>query len=270
MKITPLVLALLPAAALPAQDPVSTLPDTTAAPDVPAANGAPDEGSTVEGRALRVAELRKRVHDMPNDLLLGGENVQRAEAEAASFYEEKIEVVDRRLDSLEVELSEKRATYDVALRGALGAESVDARTSAMGRASVLRREISSLESESTSLTDRRAQIARVVDAVEDRGRQRESLAARLEASGQGAEEVYGLLFGGGFGLAPELPAAEPASPLEDMGLVEDLLDLDPVGARRVLFEADPAGYWRRFPLRPPGDALADALRFPPPDLPGSR
>ena len=50
----------------------------------------------------------------------------------------------------------------------------------------------------------------------------------------------------------------------------DLLALDPVASRRLLFDSDPVAYWQRFPLRPPRVMLSQVLKFPPSDLPGQR
>jgi CubicO group peptidase (beta-lactamase class C family) len=72
------------------------------------------------------------------------------------------------------------------------------------------------------------------------------------------------------GLAPDLPAARPDSPLANDELVADLLAVDPRGGRQVLFEMDSVGYWDRFPLRPPTDGVVAAFGFPLPDLEGSR
>lgn len=226
--------------------------------------------SSTDDHAARVSRLRERVHGLRRDLLLGGEQVQRAEREAASFYEGRIQTVDRRLDSLEAELSEKRASYEQALRSSLEASSGGARRSAVARAAERRAELQELDEEQRTLQQRREQLAGIVGAVESRSREREALAVRLEATGEGFEQVHGLLLGGGIGLAPEVEPTEASSPLENAGLVEDLMAIDPVAARRVLFEADPEAYWERFPLRPPADVLAEALSFPPPDLPGSR
>ena len=101
---------------------------------------APAQDDSQETSATRVEDLRARIHDMRMSLLLGGEKVQQAESEAIGFYGEKISVIEERLDVIQSELSEKRATYDVSLDRALSADDAEARASAMKRpASVPRR-----------------------------------------------------------------------------------------------------------------------------------
>jgi hypothetical protein len=218
--------------------------------------------------AARVETLRERVHGMRTNLLLGGERVRQAETDAAQFYRGKIELVEQRLDSIAAELAERRAGYRLALDRALDVSGEEPRRTALREASEQRAKLRDLESEETELDERRGRLAKLVGSVEARGRERERLAARLETSTD-YEEALALPLGG-IGLAPEVSTVPAASPLDDQGLIEDLLALDPVGARRVLFESDPAAYWRRFPLRPPLETLARVLEFPPPDLPGQR
>ena len=119
-----------------------------------------------------------------------------------------------------------------------------------------------------SLGRKRTHLYKLIDAVEERDRERDRLVTQLEAGGS---FETGLDFAlGTVGLAPAVQPAEPASPFEDDVLVRDLLVRDPRAARRILFEADPATYWQRFPLRPPARALSQALVFPLADLPGRR
>src|SRR5262245_16937187 len=75
----------------------------------PAATPAPPD-------AARVEMLRQRIHGMRMDLLLGGEKVKQAESDATQFYRGKIEVIDKRLDTIAGELAERRAGYRMSLQ----------------------------------------------------------------------------------------------------------------------------------------------------------
>jgi hypothetical protein len=218
--------------------------------------------------SVRVETLRERIHGMRMNLLLGGEKVREAESDAAQFYRGKVEVVEQRLDSIAAELAERRAGYRLALERSLQSGPEEARRAALREAAEQRGHVRALEAEELELDERRGRIAKLIGAVEARGRERERLAQRVE-SGSDFEEALALPLGG-IGLAPEVTAAPASSPLEDDGLVEDLLAIDPAAARGLLFETDPVGYWRRFPLRPPLGVLRSVLEFPPPDLPGQR
>jgi hypothetical protein len=105
--------------------------------------------------------------------------------------------------------------------------------------------------------------------VQARDRERESLVAQLETTGE-LETAFGLP-STGIGLAPPPIASDAsASAYDDSELLDDLMRRDERAARRLLFESDPQRYWTRFPLRPPAGALRSALDFPLPDLPGTR
>jgi hypothetical protein len=212
--------------------------------------------------------LRSRIHDMRMNLLLGGDKVREAERQAADFYSGKSALVEDRLDSIEVELAEKRASYDVSLARALEAPNLEAKRKAMGEAGLLRAEITELDEERTALGGKRDQLGQLVAAVEARDRDRDRLVAKLETTSDFGHELGMPLFS--IGLAPVTEAAPASSPFEDGALIEDLLARDPLAARGLLFDLDPAGYWQRFPLQPPRAALAEALAFPLPDLPGTR
>lgn len=229
-------------------------------------------GSTpAEGEVAKTAtaeELRSRIHGMRMDLLLGGDRVRDAETEAIEFYGQKRELVDQRLDSIGAELSEKRATYDVVMGRALSETTPEARSKALNEAVMLRAEISSLENEAASLAERRNRLRDMVGAVEARDRQRQKLAADLE-TGPGSGDLAWMPMAG-IGLAPDTGGAVVSDPLANEALVEDLLRRDPAAARRLLFEANPGGYFERFPLRPPAEVLPQAIPFPLPDPPGRR
>jgi hypothetical protein len=214
----------------------------------------------------RVEDLRARIHEMRTNLLLGGEKVRQAESDAAQFYRGKVEVIEQRLDSIAAELAERRASYQVALEHALAPG--DGRAAALREASEQRGHIQVLEAEEAELSQRSARVSKLVGAVEARGRERERLATKVESS---VDETSALAFPmSAIGLAPEAGITRASSPLEDETLVADLLALDPRAGRKLLFETDPTGYWKRFPLRPPLEVLRRAIPFPPADLPGQR
>lgn len=221
-----------------------------------------------EAPSVQVEDLRGRIREMRMSLILGGDNVQRAESEAIDFYNQKIDTVDQRMDSLDAELTEKRAVYDLALDNALAADQDSERESTMLRAQELRAEITALEGEEQELDGKRDGLNGLVRGVEQRGLDREKLAAKL-ATVDNLDEGVGLTLGA-VGLAPPAVQGVSGSPLDDDRMIQDLLDRDPRRARELLFKTDPAGYWRRFPLRPPTEALQGALAFPLPDLPGRR
>lgn len=226
------------------------------------------EDTAAEVPSASAEALRQRIHGMRMNLLLGGDRVRKAEDEAIDFYGGKMELVEQRLDSIRVELAEKRASYDVLLDRALNAESAGGRAGAMREAAVLRREISALGTEADELEGRRKGYSKLVSSIESRERDRERLVAQIETS-SGPDDGLGLPLPS-IGLAPDVQPSEGASPLDDPRLIEDLLERDPLRARRLLFEMDAESYWERFPLRPPAELIRTSLPFPPPDLPGSR
>jgi len=239
------------------QTPTATPPEATPT------EAAPER----ESGSVRVEALRSRIHGMRLDLLLGGDRVRQAEGDAARFYKGKVELIDQRLDSVAGELIELKANYQSTLGRTLQS-SGEARPAALREAADQRARIQSLEAEEGELSERRDHVEKLVGAVEARGRERQRLAAKIEGNAE-----YGEAFAmqiGGIGLAPDVEATSTSSPLLDDGLIDDLLAIDPAGARRVLFEGDPEGYWRRFPLRPPESVLRAVLKFPAPDLPGQR
>jgi hypothetical protein len=242
------------------------LPTQDAAP--PASPPPVSTESAQPEKSVNPEALRERIREMRMNLLLGGERVRAAETEAVDFYQGKIASIEEHVDTIHADLAEKRASYDLALDRTLGGKDAGARGSSMAEAAGLRSEIASLEGESAQLEARRSHLYDLIAAVEKRDDERDRLVARLDA-GPGLIGGFELAVGS-VGLAPAVQVAEAGSPLEDDALVRDLLQRDPVGARRILFEADPQGYWERFPLRPPAAELRRALDFPPPDLPGLR
>ena len=222
----------------------------------------------VPADAGKVESLRGRIHGMRMNLLLGGDKVRQAESDAAQFYRGKVELIEKRLDSISAELTELRATYSVSLENALGGGEAEQRKLKLTDAAAQRGKIHMLETEEAGLVERRGRLGKLVDAVESRSRQREKLTAQLETQPTFDEGMAFPL--GGIGLAPELDTLAPASPLDNPGLIADLIARDPVAAHRLLFESDPSGYWELFPLQPPADALRRDVEFPLPDLPGQR
>jgi prefoldin subunit 5 len=213
-------------------------------------------------------DLRVRIREMRMNLLLGGDQVRRAESEAIEFYKGKSRSLDGRLDDVASELAEVRASYDMALDRALAQGGTAAGDQALQEAQPLRAEISSLEAEREDLLQRQERVSGLVEAVESRDRERSRLADQVETASLRPEELgIGM---GSIGLAPPPLPSETVAPLENEALLGDLLERDPLSARRLLFRSDPQGYWQRFPLQPPKSALAKALRFPLPDPPGQR
>ena len=133
----------------------------------------------------------------------------------------------------------------------------------------LRGEVAALERESAELSSTSGNLAKLVQAVQTRQRERETLATRMDASvGVDLGTTFTL---GSVGLAPDVQVVRPGvSPFDDTKLVQDLIQRDPLAASRVLFGADPERYFKLFPLTPPAEALRKALDFPLPDLPGKR
>jgi hypothetical protein len=250
--------ALLASASLLGQEPE--------APKPPSATGAPTEAAAPKSTSADVEQLRQRIHEMRKSVLLGGEKVQQAQAEAADFYKRKITDLEQQLDATQAELSEKRAAYQIALDRALGDGTAD-RAAAIREAAGLRARITALEHDSQTFDHQSKQLSSMIRAVEAHGRERERLAARLESAGDPAELLSLPL--PPVGLAPDLPE-EPGELRLDQDLVSDLLRRDERRARHVLFEADPRRYWELFPLRPPAAPLTEAMTFPPADLPGQR
>jgi hypothetical protein len=239
-----------------------------------AAQAQPQQGSqpgsqqAVPSQAMVVEDLRGRIHGMRMNLLLGGPQVKSAEAEAIDFYNQKINFVEERIDSVQIDASEKRAAYDVALERAVSAGDKATRESSLQKAQDLRAEIAALDRESRDLIDTRGNLSNLIGAVQARGEERTKLASRLETS-ISFDEGFGLSLGG-VGLAPEVEVQPTGSPFEDEQLLSDLMERDPRGARKVLYELDPERYWQRFPLRPPSQVIRSALSFPLADLPGDR
>lgn len=244
---------------------VPALPVQEGAPDIVQASDAPAPAA-VETTA---EDLRARIRDMRMNLLLGGDQVRRAEEQAVDFYSQKARSVDGRIDDVATELVEVQANYDVALERALANRGTTAGREALEDAAPLRARIRDLESEADSLNDKRSRLSELVDAVESRDRERRRLVDQLESASIDADGLGAPMMS--IGLAPNVSAPiEAGAPLEDDALFADLMAMDPRGARALLYEEDPGAYWRRFPLTPPADVLRSAMRLPRPDPVGRR
>ncbi|MHC4261441.1 MAG: hypothetical protein ACYSWX_02895 [Planctomycetota bacterium] len=220
-----------------------------------------EPGGGSAGQASASAEgLRQSIRDMRMNLLLGGDRVRTAEREAIEFYGERAGFVDQRLDTVDSDLAELRASYDVAVERALSATSAAQRTKAFREAQPLRGSIESLESERSELVGKRDRLHGLVDSIRARDDDRERLVAQLESS-TALPDTLGMP-SLGVGLAPPPLPAEPISPLEDTALLQDLFERDPEGARTLVWDLDPIGYWEIFPLQPPTEPLRAVLRFP--------
>ncbi|MEM9381343.1 MAG: hypothetical protein AAGB93_15425 [Planctomycetota bacterium] len=244
----------------PATQPNPAPPSTTAQ------KSSPDDGGS-DTTPASAEDLRVRIREMRMNLLLGGEQVRKAEAEAVEFYEGKSQTLDRRLDDVAAELTEVRATYEVTLDRALSNGGVGG-GDALKEAQPLRARISNLESEEDDLQRRKARVNEMVQGVASRDRERQRLADQVESASVRPEDLGMPL--SSIGLAPPPIATEASAPFDDDALLGDLLERDPRSARRLLFQTDPTRYWERFPLRPPTRELSQAIRFPLPDPPGQR
>ena len=212
-------------------------------------------------------ELREQIHGMRQTILIGGESVRNSEKQAIRFLQEKVDKLDTRMDYIQGDLVQKRTSYDLSLNRAGVAAAPEAQTAALSDAAGFKAEIQALEQENNLLQRRRKSLIAEQTRIDGRRRERESLAAEMDA--QGLEPEYVSFSSGAIGLAPE--AAKPVNPLmEDPELQEDFLRKFPVRGRQLLFDADPVEYWKRWPLTPPADVLSHALTFPLPDLPGRR
>ncbi|MGK0482839.1 MAG: hypothetical protein ACJAQ3_002821 [Planctomycetota bacterium] len=214
--------------------------------------------------AATAESLRSRIRDMRMNLLLGGDQVRRAEEEAVDFYVGKTRSVENRMDDVATELVELRASYDVVLDRALDTGSEDA----LREAQPLRGRISVLESEEKNLGERRERLSELVASVEDRDRDRRRLVDQVESASALPDSFGAPMMS--IGLAPPPVPGEALLPLEDDALLNDLLERDPRRAKSLYFAADAERYWVRFPLRPPTTELREAMRFPLPDPVGHR
>lgn len=250
--------------------PVSAPPPSAGSPDV-SSTGSPAGPSAKPSDAVEATAegLRSRIRDMRMNLLLGGDQVRRAEKEAVDFYSRKTRSVEGRIDDVATELVELRAKYDVVLDRALASRGTAEGAEALREAQPLRAQIVVMEGEADALNGKRNRLSELVASVEERDRDRQRLVDQLESSSIAPDDFGAPMMS--IGLAPkvDMPSDGP-SPAEDDALIRDLMARDPRGTKALLWEEDPAGYWDRFPLQPPAAPLRKALLFPRPDPVGRR
>lgn len=226
-----------------------------------------EEPAADESTLLTASKLRERVRQMRRLVLGGGPAVAASEKEALRFYRRKIDELARRADELRTERDLKQAEYDLALDTTLNAKSESERQDAAKQAKRLGDEMREIDDEIAGLERRGDGLGRGVASIQRRIERRRQLMNRFEQPDFYDELPY---------LSDELVDFEEegtddgVDPFLDPAFLDDLLRRDPAKARELLFLYNPKLYWERFPLTPPRDGLRDALRFPPPDLPGKR
>ena len=214
---------------------------------------------------LTASKLRGRVRDMRKQVLGGGPAVQNSEKEALRFYRGKIQEMGRQADDLRTQRDSKDAEYQVALETTLQSDDPSERAEAARDAQGLRMQISDLDAQIAAIEKRGESLGRGVESIQRRIDKRKRLISQFERN----DIVDDLPYLEDEVLGGEDDVGGSANPFTDEGFIQDLLKRDPEAARRLIFDADPAGYWKRFPLKPPAKAIRK-LRFPPADLPGPR
>lgn len=254
----------LMAVSLQGAQPLTPVPVVNAPQDTPAVT---TEEAAPDQTPATAEDLRVRIRQMRMNLLLGGDQVRRAEEEAIEFYNSKARSIDSSMDGVASELTEVRANYDVVLDRALNSGGPGG-AAALREAQPLRAKISALEAEQLDLEDRKTRVSGLVSSVESRDVERQRLADQVENASLRPEDLGMPMTS--IGLAPPPLAVEASAPFDDDALLGDLLERDPRSARRLLFDTNPVRYWERFPLTPPSAALSQAMSFPLPDPPGQR
>jgi hypothetical protein len=215
--------------------------------------------------AISSTELRNKVRGMRKQVLGGGTAVLNSEKAALKFYRGKIQDMARHADDLRTQRDSKDAEYRVALDTTLKSEDAGERADAARTARRLKQEIRGLDSEIAAIEKRGESLGRGVAGIQRRIDKRKRVLSQFDREDLVDDlpylddEVLGDDEGG-----------DGVDPFSDEDFVNDLLESDPEGARRLLFEADPIAYFKRFPIKPSGRALKKALAFPPADLPGQR
>jgi hypothetical protein len=223
------------------------------------------ETEEVSSTAISSTELRDKVRGMRKQVLGGGAAVMNSEKAALKFYRGKIQEMARRADDLRTQRDSKDAEYRVALDTTLKSKDPAERADAARTARRLKQEMRGLDAEITEIEKRGESLGRGVAGIQRRIDKRKNVLSQFDREDMVDDlpylddEVLGDDEGG-----------EGIDPFSDEGFVNDLLASDPEAARRLLFEADPIAYFKRFPLKPSGRALKKALAFPPADLPGQR
>ena len=227
---------------------------------------APAAEEKTESAALSSTELRNKVRNMRKQVLGGGPAVMGSEKEALKFYRGKIQEMARRADDLRTQRDSKDAEYRVALDTTLNSKDASERADAARTARRLKQEIRLLEMEIAELEKRGESVGRGVAGIQRRIEKRQRVLSEFDRK----DIVEDLPYLEDDVLGDDADVESGGSPFDDAEFVEDLLRQDPEAARRLLFNADPVAYWKRFPLKPLRGSLKKALPFPPADLPGQR
>ncbi|MHC4953270.1 MAG: hypothetical protein ACYTGZ_05220 [Planctomycetota bacterium] len=238
------------------------------APAKPTSEAKENEGGDEDPSALlNAAKLRDRVRGMRKQVLGGGPAVVKSESEALRFYRGKIHEMARRADELRTQRDSKEAEYRVALDTTLKSEDPAERAEAAREAQQLRSAMRDLDDQIAEIEKRGESLGRGVEGIQRRIDKRKRLLSNFDRSDIVEDLPYldDEVLGG-----EEDEAGGGGNPWGDEGFIQDLLRTDPEAARRLLYEADPAAYWKRFPLKPTAKSLRKALPFPPADLPGNR
>lgn len=228
----------------------------------------PSERPEVEetsSSAISSTALRNKVRNMRKQVLGGGVAVMKSEKAALKFYRGKIQEMARRADDLRTQRDSKDAEYRVALDTTLKSEDPGERADAARTARRLKQEIRELDAEIFEIEKRGESLGRGVAGIQRRIDKRKRVLSQFDRATLIDDLPY---------LDDEVLGDDEGDdgidPFSDEDFVNDLLASDPEAARRLLFEADPIAYFKRFPLKPSGRALKRALAFPPADLPGQR
>ncbi|MEN8148594.1 MAG: hypothetical protein ABFS86_02155 [Planctomycetota bacterium] len=255
MKTLTIVLIALVALPAWAQD---TQPPSGPPIDAPARTE-PVEEPVDEGVLLKTVELRRKVRAMRRSVLGGGPAVEDAEREALVFYRKKIQEIASRIDGLRTDRDAKDAEYRLALDLTLEAEDADEGEAAARRAASLKGDIAGLDATIAELVSQRDQLSGAAGAIQKRIDRRQRVLAHFETQ---AEVLQPLPFLGEDVIGPDDEGLSEVDPFEDAELFADLMRRDPDRARQILFEHDPARYWRMFPLTPPEHVLRRAFPYP--------
>ena len=230
----------------------------------PAESGEADKGD--ESSLLTSNRLRGKVREMRKQVLGGGPAVVNSEKQALKFYRGKIQEMAHRADDLRTQRDSKDAEYRVALDTTLKSEDPGERGEAAREAQRLKSEIRGLDSEIAAMEKRGEALGRGVEGIQRRISKRERLVSQFERN----DIVDDMPYFADDVLGDDEGAGASGNPFADESFIADMLKQDPEAARRLLFDADPAAYFERFPLKPITRSLKKALPFPPADLPGSR
>jgi hypothetical protein len=252
LSIILVALVAFPAWAQDAPPPAVDEPPRTEATEEP-----PDDGAL-----LKAVDLRQKVRDMRRSVLGGGPAVEEAEREALVFYRRKIQETASRIDGLRTDRDAKDAEYRLALDSTLEARSKSSGEAAARRAARLKAEIAGIDAEIAELAQQRDQLSAASAAISARIDRRKRVLTHFDTD---QEVLQPLPFLGEDVIGPDEEDLAEIDPFADGEFLKDLMRRDPDRARRILFERDPARYWRMFPLTPPERVLRKAFPYPRPD-----